>query len=105
MAEEAKPSLTGEYGNIGLLLLLYTLQGIPMGLFGFVSMEVKELFKDSFSEQGTFMLAAWPFSLKLLWAPLVDSIYSARFGRRKTWMVPAQLVIGAIFLYLSNNLE
>ena len=25
----------------------------------------------SYAEQGTFSLASWPFSLKLLWAPLV----------------------------------
>jgi len=102
---ELKPSLAGEYGNIALLLLLYTLQGIPMGLFGFVNMEVKELFKDSFSEQGTFLLAAWPFSLKLFWAPLVDSCYFERFGRRKTWMVPAQILIGLILVYLSSRID
>eukprot|EP00928_Gymnodinium_smaydae_P071721 TRINITY_DN55225_c0_g1_i1.p1 TRINITY_DN55225_c0_g1~~TRINITY_DN55225_c0_g1_i1.p1 ORF type:complete len:438 (-),score=74.86 TRINITY_DN55225_c0_g1_i1:53-1366(-) len=104
-AEAAQPSLRGEYGNIALLLLLYTLQGIPMGLFGFVDMEVKALFKDSFSEQGTFMLAAWPFSLKLLWAPLVDSWYVERCGRRKSWMVPAQLLIGVLLLHLSQVID
>lgn len=104
MSEVAK-GLSGEYGNIALLLLLYVLQAVPMGLFGFVSMEVKELFKDSFSEQGTFMLAAWPFSLKLLWAPLVDCWYIERLGRRKTWMVPAQIAIGLIMLYLAPRIE
>lgn len=99
------PSLCGEYGNIGLLLILYTLQGIPMGLFGFVNMTVKSIFAGSFSEQGTFMLAAWPFSLKLFWAPLVDSCYSENFGRRKTWMVPAQLAIGLVLLYLASVIE
>mmetsp|Transcript_159174 Transcript_159174/g.296697 ORF Transcript_159174/g.296697 Transcript_159174/m.296697 type:complete len:431 (-) Transcript_159174:30-1322(-) len=99
------PDLQGEYGNISVLLLLYTLQGIPMGLFGFVNMEVKQIFKDSFSEQGTFMLAGWPFSLKLLWAPLVDSWYVERCGRRKTWMVPAQFAIGLILLYLAPRIE
>lgn len=102
---EAKPSLKGEYGNIAVLLLLYTLQGIPMGLFGFVNMEVKQIFKDSFSEQGTFMLAAWPFSLKIFWAPLVDTWYSEKVGRRKTWMVPAQIAIGLILLYLAPRID
>lgn len=105
MAAQASPSLVGEYGNVALLLLLYTLQGIPMGLFGFVNLEVKEIFKGSFSEQGTFMLAAWPFSLKLFWAPLVDSLYVETFGRRKTWMVPAQVCIGFILLYLSSHID
>jgi len=41
---------------------------------------------------------AYPFAFKLLWAPLVDSVYSSSFGRRKTWIVPAQLAIGALLL-------
>jgi len=105
VVEAKPPSLSGEYMNIAVLLVLYTLQGIPMGLFGFVNMEVKEIFKGSFSEQGTFMLAAWPFSLKLFWAPLVDSWYFEQFGRRKTWMVPAQIAIGVILVLLSSRLE
>lgn len=104
-AAEPAPSLQGEYGNIALLLLLYILQAIPMGLFGVVNMEVKSIFKDSFSEQGTFMLAAWPFSLKLFWAPLVDSCYWERIGRRKTWMVPAQMAIGFVLLYLGPSID
>mmetsp|Transcript_69278 Transcript_69278/g.185719 ORF Transcript_69278/g.185719 Transcript_69278/m.185719 type:complete len:194 (-) Transcript_69278:1233-1814(-) len=98
-------TLHGEYGNIALLLILYTLQGIPMGLSGFMTMEIKDIFKDSFSEMGTFSLATWPFSLKLLWAPIVDSVYSESFGRRKTWMVPAQIAIGIILLYMAQSVE
>jgi len=99
------PTMQGEYVNVALLILLYTLQGIPMGLCGFVSLEVKSIFKDSFSEQGTFMFAYYPFSLKLLWAPLVDTWYSERLGRRKTWMVPAQFAIGLLFLLLAPRID
>lgn len=45
----------------------------------------------------------WPFSLKLLWAPIVDSIYSTRIGRRKTWLIPTQYLIGAFMLLLSKH--
>jgi len=103
--EGKHPSLQGEYGNITLLLVLYILQAVPMGLFGFVNMQVKSLFKDSFSEQGTFMLAAWPFSLKLFWAPIVDSVYSDQLGQRKSWMVPAQFLIAAVLFYLSSRID
>jgi len=57
------------------------------------------------SEQGQFSFATWPFSLKLLWAPLVDSIYHSRFGRRKTWIVPAQLAIGALLLWSAPRID
>lgn len=51
-----------------------------------------------------FSLVSWPFSLKLLWAPLVDSLYSPRFGRRKSWLVPVQLAIGVLLLGLGRVL-
>lgn len=47
----------------------------------------------------------WPFSLKLLWAPIVDSIYSNRFGRRKSWLIPAQLLIGFFMIFLGANVD
>ena len=34
--------------------------------------------KVSYEEQAKFSISSYPFSMKLLWAPLVDSIYVAR---------------------------
>eukprot|EP00929_Paragymnodinium_shiwhaense_P066605 TRINITY_DN33414_c0_g1_i1.p1 TRINITY_DN33414_c0_g1~~TRINITY_DN33414_c0_g1_i1.p1 ORF type:complete len:501 (-),score=96.36 TRINITY_DN33414_c0_g1_i1:15-1517(-) len=93
-------SLQGEYANIALLLLLYTLQGIPMGLSAVLPLVLKER-GVSYSDLGTFSLNSYPFCLKLLWAPIVDAAYMESFGRRKTWMVPAQLLIGVVMLGLS----
>lgn len=97
-------SLAGEWGNICVLLLLYTLQGIPMGLGRVVLLTLKER-GASYAEIGTFSLQAWPFSLKLLWAPLVDTLYIERCGRRKTWLVPAQLLIGLTAMCASAHIE
>lgn len=55
--------------SIMLLLVLYTLQGIPMGLSGSIPFLLLE--KVSYSEQAIFSLVSIPFSMKLLWAPLV----------------------------------
>ncbi len=55
--------------SIVLLLVLYTLQGIPMGLSGSIPFLLLE--KVSYSEQAIFSLVSIPFSMKLLWAPLV----------------------------------
>ena len=41
--------------------------------------------KQPYADQATFSFAVWPFSLKLLWAPLVDALYWRRLGRRKSW--------------------
>ena len=43
--------------------------------------------------------------MKLLWAPIVDCLYSRRLGRRKTWLVPLQFLIGAIMLYIPHVVE
>jgi PAT family acetyl-CoA transporter-like MFS transporter 1 len=50
-----KRGLSGEYGNIFLLLVLYTLQGIPMGLAKVVPMMLVER-GASYSNLGTFSL-------------------------------------------------
>ena len=87
-----------------LLLLLYTLQGVPMGLAGSIPYILSEK-GSSYTEQAVFSFVSWPFSLKLLWAPIVDACYSDTFGRRKTWMVPAQLAIGATMLLAGTHAD
>jgi len=97
-------SSRGDWAAIGLLMLLYTLQGVPMGLGGSIPflMQAKGI---SLTEQAKFSVIAWPFSLKLLWAPLVDSVYSSTLGRRKTWIVPVQASIGALLLWSSGRID
>lgn len=95
--KSAKKDLQGDRIALMLLLLLYTLQGIPMGLGASLPLLMVEK-KVSSMEQAVFSMVAYPFAFKLLWAPLVDSVYSSSFGRRKTWIVPAQLLIGALLL-------
>jgi PAT family acetyl-CoA transporter-like MFS transporter 1 len=46
----------------------------------------------SFTQMGIFAISSYPYSFKLFWSPIVDSLYSASFGRRKSWIVPIQLV-------------
>jgi PAT family acetyl-CoA transporter-like MFS transporter 1 len=98
------PDLTGDYGNVALLLLLYTLQGIPMGLTAAVSL-VLSANNVSLTQQNMFALVSWPFSLKLLWAPIVDAVFVPQFGRRKTWLIPTQLIIAGTIVYASPSIE
>ena len=55
----------------------------------------------TWSQQATFSFAFWPFSLKLLWAPIIDALFIKKFGRRKTWLVPIQYLIGFGMMILS----
>lgn len=59
----------------------------------------------SYAEQGTFSLASWPFSLKLIWAPLVDALYVRRWGQRRTWVMPLQTAVGLLLLYMASRIS
>lgn len=96
-----KQNIRKDLKNIVFLMFLYMLQMIPIGLTGSLPYILSSK-KISYAEQGFFSLAFWPFSLKLLWAPIVDAIYSKKFGRRKSWLVPLQLLIGLYMISFSG---
>lgn len=87
-----------------LLVALYLLQGIPVGLaFGSIPYLLRS--KLSYSQIGIFTLCTYPYSLKLLWSPVVDSIFSHRIGRRKSWIIPIQYIVGCMLWWLSRNVD
>ncbi|KAL9600545.1 MAG: hypothetical protein Q9219_003091 [cf. Caloplaca sp. 3 TL-2023] len=90
--------------NFLLLVLLYFLQGIPMGLAGG---SVPFLLKShlSYGQIGVFSLASYPYSLKLLWSPIVDAVWSTRLGRRKSWILPIQTFSGIGMIYLGSQIK
>ena len=98
--EEDDAGLSKDRSSILLLVFLYILQGIPLGLAGSMPMVLHNK-GISYKQQAVFSFVFWPFSLKLLWAPIVDSVYLKSFGRRKTWLVPTQYLIGIFMLVLS----
>lgn len=51
------------------------------------------------------MIFVYLLIVKILWAPIVDSAYIKAIGRRKTWLLPAQLLIGAFMIFLSKNVD
>lgn len=117
--------------NYALLIILYTLQGIPMGLSASIPFLLQERITKmsamaasaasssatttaaavsssaaaSYNANAIFALCSWPFSLKLLWAPIVDAVYFKKFGRRKSWLVPVQMLAGALLWGGANFVE
>lgn len=85
-----------------LLVALYFVQGIPVGLaFGTVPFLLKSMAKDtSFASLGLFSMATYPYSLKILWSPIIDSCYNRRIGRRRSWIIPIQLISGILLILL-----
>lgn len=96
--------LEGDKFHVLVLFFLYVLQGIPLGLINAVPLILTDR-NVSYAEQAVFSFSGYPFSMKLLWAPLVDSVYVARFGRRKSWLVPVQYLIGIMMVVVSQLVE
>lgn len=90
--------------NFLLLVLLYFLQGIPMGL---ATGSVPFLLKShlSYGQIGIYSLASYPYSLKLLWSPIVDAVWSPKLGRRKSWILPIQFLSGIGMIWLGSKAE
>lgn len=79
--------------KLGLLSILYLIQGMPYG-FQLVALPVY-LRAEGMSLTGIGLASALalPWSLKIVWGPLVDRFGSARFGRRRTWILPLQAAL------------
>ncbi len=89
-----------------LILLLGFSSGLPLGLTGAtLAVWMKELNVD-LTTIGLFSLVGIPYTIKFLWAPLVDSlpipILSRLFGRRKAWLLFSQLTLAGSIVYLGT---
>ncbi len=85
-----------------LLTFLYLSQGLP---FGFQATALPVYLRAngvSLEAIGFVTSLAAPWMLKPLWAPLVDRYGSARFGRRKSWILPLQGLICITLFFASS---
>lgn len=60
--------------------------------------------KVDLETMGVFSLIGLAYAFKFLWSPVVDRLKIPglhRLGRRKSWLIPAQFLLGGIFLVLS----
>jgi len=79
--------------RLGILWTLYFVQGLP---FGFQATALPVYLRSSgmsLAGVGLATALALPWSLKPLWAPLIDRYGSARLGRRKSWILPLQALL------------
>ena len=70
----------------------------------------------SYNDQAVFSLVSLPYSLKLLWAPIVDALYLSnrhpnslgnrlKLGRRKSWVIPVQFLSALVMLLISSTVD
>jgi MFS transporter, PAT family, beta-lactamase induction signal transducer AmpG len=86
-----------------IVLLLGFSSGLPLALSGSTLLVWMREAGVDLGTIGLFALVGTPYTLKFLWAPLVDALHvpllTRAFGRRRGWLVFSQLLlIGAILL-------
>jgi RhtX/FptX family siderophore transporter len=78
--------------KLGLLTSLYLSQGLP---YGFFTQALPVLMRKqglSLPDISLASLLALPWALKFLWAPFVDRWSFSGVGRRRSWIVPLQVL-------------
>jgi PAT family beta-lactamase induction signal transducer AmpG len=78
--------------------------GLPLALSGSTLLVWMTEAKVNLGTIGLFALVGTPYTIKFLWAPLIDAldvpILSRRFGRRRGWLLLSQLLLIAAILFL-----
>jgi len=87
--------------KFGLLASLYAAQGLPFGFFTQALPVFMRQQNYSLRWIGLTSLLALPWALKWTWAPLVDRYHSARWGRRRSWLLPLQALSVATLVLLA----
>ena len=90
-----------------VVMLLGFSSGLPLALSG-ETLRVW-MFKSGvdLGTIGLLSLAGLPYTLKFIWAPVVDAwrvpYLQERFGRRRAWLIASQLVLMAAIVFLGTR--
>src|SRR5256714_5787027 len=88
-----------------IVLLLGFSSGLPLALSGSTLLVWMRESGVDLGTIGLFALVGTPYTLKFVWAPLVDALhvpfFTRAFGRRRGWLVFAQLLLIAAILLLA----
>lgn len=93
--------------SVLVIMLLGFSSGLPLALSGET---LRVWMADRGVDLGTIgllALATTPYTLKFLWAPMVDAwrvpYLQERFGRRRAWLIASQLVLMAAIIFLGTR--
>src|SRR6202041_1517696 len=88
-----------------IFLLLGFSSGLPLALSGSTLLVWMRESGADLGTIGLFALVGTPYTLKFIWAPLVDALhvplFTRRFGRRRGWLVFSQLSLIVAILLLA----
>ena len=115
MSEAADSQTASKPGMMQVLRAMGQVKTGYMAIFGFSSGLPFALFLGTLyawlteaevdlETMGVFSLIGLAYAFQFIWSPLIDKLNIPgfkRLGKRKQWMVPAQLLLGAILLTMS----
>src|ERR1700687_22448 len=87
-----------------IILFLGFSSGLPLALSGSTLLIWMRESGVNLGTIGLFALVGTPYTIKFLWAPLIDALdvplLSRRFGRRRGWLLLSQflLILAIVFL-------
>jgi PAT family beta-lactamase induction signal transducer AmpG len=112
-SEKAEPAATSWRDSLAvylqprvlIVLMLGFSSGLPLALSGStLQVWMREVGVD-LGTIGLLALVGTPYTLKFLWAPLVDALhvpfFTRHFGRRRGWLLFSQLLLVATILLLA----
>src|ERR1700739_2335544 len=90
-----------------IVLLLGFSSGLPLALSGSTLLVWMRESGVDLGTIGLFALVGTPYTLKFIWAPLVDALhvplFTRRFGRRRGWLLFSQALLIAAILLLATT--
>jgi MFS transporter, PAT family, beta-lactamase induction signal transducer AmpG len=88
-----------------IVMFLGFSSGLPLALSGSTLLVWMREVGVDLGTIGLFALVGTPYTLKFLWAPLVDALhvplFTRKFGRRRGWLVFGQIILIATILLLA----
>ena len=105
--DPSRPGGVSSKRRIALILAFGFASGLPLALSGFTLRQWLTEGHVSLAAIGLTANIGLPYTLKFLWAPILDRLPPApfaRFGRRRGWLLAVQplLVLACIWLALSD---
>ncbi|HEX5339697.1 MAG TPA: MFS transporter [Gammaproteobacteria bacterium] len=87
--------------RIAVVLLLGFSSGLPLALSGSTLQAWMATLHVNVSTIAAFSLVGLPYSLKFLWAPVMDRYVPPLLGRRRGWIVITQLILALLLVAMA----
>ncbi|HKS93365.1 MAG TPA: MFS transporter [Gammaproteobacteria bacterium] len=87
--------------RVGITLVLGFSSGLPLALSGSTLQAWMATLHVNVETIGIFSLVGIPYSLKFLWAPFMDRYVPPFLGRRRGWILLAQLALAVLLVAMA----